>query len=59
MPNLRAATISAPSVGSPCTRQRPSLLDERRVVGERGGAQRPRDGVAHAARLGERRRRRR
>ena len=25
MPNLRAATISAPSVGSPCTRQRPSL----------------------------------
>ena len=25
-PNLRAATISAPSVGSPCTFQRPSLL---------------------------------
>ena len=25
MPNLRAATISAPSVGSPCTRQRSSL----------------------------------
>ena len=39
-PAFRAATMSAPSVGSPCTVQRPSCSLQRRVVGAVGDGQR-------------------
>ena len=52
MPNLRAATISAPSVGSPCTASAPRCSRApRRWRAPR--AQRLRDGIARAATLGE------
>ena len=53
MPNLRAATTRAPSVGSPCTASA-FALGERRIVGERGSTEGSRHGIAFGRRFGER-----